>query len=98
MINEGDIVPYIDQGFLPGTKITQIKSASDQLAINCNFPTFLRFLAKGYEAHIHHLAGREQVGYQSEVNVDEINQSKLRHWLHDTKWITNWLVFPLKPF
>lgn len=94
LINEGDIVPYLDAGFLPGTKITRIKSDATQLAMNFNFPSFLSFLARGYEAHIHHFAGRATTSQES-VSVEEMNSAPARHVLSSIRSTVSWLLFPV---
>ena len=95
LINEGDIVPYLDTGYLPGTKIVRISSDTKKLSFNFNFPSFLKFLARGYEAHIHHLAGRKNSTFK-DVSTENMNKTPARHVLNDIRWTISWLLFPLQ--
>ena len=95
LINEGDIVPYLDTGFLPGTKFVRMSPDTDKRSFNFNFPSFLGFLAKGYEAHIHHFAGRANTKFV-EVSLEEMNKTPARHVLNDMRWTVSWLLFPLQ--
>jgi hypothetical protein len=95
LINEGDVVPYFDEGYLPGTQFVRISSGTEKLSFNFNFPMFLNFIAKGYEAHIHHFAGRANTKF-NDVPLEEINQAPARHVLNDIRWTVSWLLFPLQ--
>lgn len=94
LINEGDIVPYLDMGYLPGTTIRRIKRDTPKLSINFNFPSFLSFLARGYEDHIHHKAGRENATVEN-VSVEEMNKASVRPVFNNMRAMVSWLTFPV---
>lgn len=94
LINTGDIVPYLDMGFLPGTKITRVTPIDLKPSINFSYPKLFNFLATGYEAHIHHFSGRENVDFEK-IKVKDLTHRTGRHILSGIKWVANWLLFPI---
>lgn len=89
---QGDPVFSLEKGFLPGIKIFKVFPNTKKPAMNAQF--FPTFLAKAYEAHIHHYSGRDEVLIVKAKKKIE-NTSKLREFLNDIKYLVTLFLFPI---
>lgn len=89
---QGDPVFSLEKGFLPGINIFKVFSNTESPSMKAWFiPTFI---AKAYEAHVHHYSGRDEVLILKSKKKIE-NASRLRELINDIKYVVTLLLFPI---
>jgi hypothetical protein len=93
VVQKGDPVFPLENGFLPQTQISEVSSVE---SITSNYKKLLpAFIQKASEAHIHNFSGRKSIIIRNKTVAEE-NLSRGREFRGDIKGALNWLLFPVK--